>query len=459
MNYNKKKITEDNTNKIILGLFLLIFFILVFLLNRLYPIHSDDWMYSFIFNETPPKRIESILDIFVSQYNHYLYWGGRNVVHFIDQLLLLLNPIIREIINSIAYIFFAFIIYRIANNGRPTNPYLFLFINLLIWLLTPVFPQTVIWITGSSNYLWGTLIIIAFLSYYYGFYLNERKYKGILRNILFLLFGVIAGWTNENSAIALIFILFNILLYFKIRKIKIPLWATYGFIGVCIGCIIMLLAPGNFIRSKDTHAAFNLTDKPFMDVLEYKARNIYWIYKYVNSIGILIVIYACFTFLFFCQNKDSRNYKAWFGSLLFFTAAHVSAFAMIGSPIFPLRATFCLSSFMIISICILYANISLSNLTLKTGNILILIGGTTIFVFTYIERYQVLSSLSDRYQQRELYIEDQKKIGNKDIILKESPIILPAEFDFEDISGDPISWRNSICADYYKLNSIKRIDP
>lgn len=221
----------------------------------------------------------------------------------------------------------------------------------------------------------------------------------------------------------------------------------------------MLLAPGNFIRSKDTHAAFNLTDKPFLEVLQYKARNIYWIYKYVNSIGILIVIYACFTFFFFCQHKDSRNYKAWFGSLLFFTAAHISAFAMIGSPIFPLRATFFLSGFMIISIGILYANININNLPLKIGNILILIGGTIIFVFTYSERYKVLTFLSDRYNKRELYIEQQKEIGNKDILLKESPIILPAEFDFEDISDDPLSWRNSMCADYYKLNSIKRISP
>lgn len=456
---NKTEIKENNIKKIILGLFFIIFFILIYLLNRLYPIHSDDWMYSFIFNEDPPKRIANILDIIVSQYNHYLYWGGRNIVHFIDQLLLLLSPTIREILNSLAYIIFAFVIYRIANKGRKTNPYLFLVVNLLVWLLTPVFPQTVIWITGSSNYLWGTLIILVFVSYYYSFYTKEKSKNSILKNILFLLGGVIAGWTNENSAIALIFILCILLFYFKIRKIKIPQWTIYGLIGVCIGCAVMLLAPGNFIRSKDTHAAFNLIDKPFLEILRYKARNVYWIYKYVNSIGILILIYVCLNFIFFCQNKDNRNYTAWFGSLLFFTAAHISALAMIGSPIFPLRAAFCLSSFMIVSIGILYANVNLHNVAIKTINILILIALTIIFAFTYSERYQILQSLADRYEVRELYIEAQKEIGNKDIVLEESPIVLPAEFDFEDISDDTISWRNSICADYYQLNSIKRINP
>ena len=459
MDNNKAGIKDNNIKKIILGLFLIIFFVLVFVLNRLYPIHSDDWMYSFIFNEDPPKRIANVVDIIVSQYNHYLYWGGRNIVHFIDQILLLLSPVTREIINSLAYITFSFVIYRIANKGNKTNPYLFLVVNLLIWILTPVFPQTVIWITGSSNYLWGTLIILAFVSYYYSFYINEKSANSILKNMLFLLGGIIAGWTNENSVIALIFILFTLFLYFKIRKIKIPQWTVYGFVGVCIGCAVMLLAPGNFIRSKDTHAAFNLIDKPFLDVLHFKARNVYWIYKYVNSIGILILIYACLNFIFFCQHKDSRNYTAWFGSLLFFAAAHISALAMIGSPIFPLRAAFCLSSFMIVSICILYANVKLNNMAMKIINILILTTLTTIFVFTYSERYKVLNSLADRYEKRESYIEKQKETGNKDIVLEELPIILPAEFDFEDISDDPFSWRNSICADYYQLNSIKRINP
>lgn len=459
MDNNKTGIKENNIKKIILGLFLIIFFVLVFLLNKLYPIHSDDWMYSFIFNEDPPKRIANISDIIVSQYNHYLYWGGRNIVHFIDQLLLLLSPITREILNSLAYIIFTFVIYRIANKGNKTNPYLFLVVNLLVWILTPVFPQTIIWITGSSNYLWGTLIILAFVSYYYSFYIKEKSANSILKNILFLLGGTIAGWTNENSVIALIFMLFILFLYFKIRKIKIPQWTVYGFVGVCIGCAVMLLAPGNFIRSKDTHAAFNLIDKPFLEVLHYKARNVYWIYKYVNSIGILILVYTCLNFIFFCQNKDSRNYTAWFGSLLFFAAAHISALAMIGSPIFPLRAAFCLSSFMIVSICILYANVKLNNLAMKIINLLSLTALTTIFVFTYSERYKTLDSLADKYEQRELYIEEQKETGNKDIVLEESPIILPAEFDFEDISDDPSSWRNSICADYYQLNSIKRINP
>lgn len=456
---NKRRIKENSTKKIFLGLFFTVFFILVFILNQLYPIHSDDWMYSFIFNENPPKRIDSISDIILSQYNHYLYWGGRNIVHFIDQFLLMLSPVIREILNSLAYITFSFIIYKIANKGKPTNPHLFLLINLLLWLLIPVFPQTVIWITGSSNYLWGTLIIVAFLSFYYSFYLNGKINNGVVRSVLFFFGGIIAGWTNENSVIALIFILFTLILFLKIRKIKIPKWVISGFIGVCIGCLIMLLAPGNFLRSKDTYAAFNLTDKSFIEVVRFKARNIYWIYKYVHSIGILIVIYGCSTFFFFAQNKNSRNYKVWAGSLLFFMAAHVSALAMIVSPIFPLRAAFFLASFMIISICILYANINMNNMISKIGNTLLLIGGVAIFALTYSERFQVLSSLYDRYEKREAYIEDQKEKGNNDIVLIESPIILPGEFDFEDISDKPLSWRNSMCADYYNLNSIKRVDP
>jgi len=72
--------------------------------------------------------------------------------------------------------------------------------------------------------------------------------------------------------------------------------------------------------------------------------------------------------------------------------------------------------------------------------------------------YNPLKYLRDRYKVREQYIESQKGKGIKDIVLKESPIIMPGQFDFEDITADELSWRNRICADYYKVNSIKRIE-
>lgn len=441
------------------GIIFFVFFLLIFLLNRMYPIHSDDWMYSFVFNENPARFIHNIRDVFVSQYNHYLYWGGRNVVHFIDQILLMIPALTREIINSLAFVLFILAIYKIANCGKALAPMLFLFIGAVLWLGLPTFPQTVVWITGSSNYLWGSLIVLSFLYNYYRFYITEKSKDTRLRALWMFLFGIIAGWTNENVSIALLFIIFSLLIYFSIRKIKVPLWFAAGLFGVGIGCAIMLAAPGNFIRSHDTHVSLNLDTKSLVEVLRFKARNIYLIYRYIPAVSALIAAYVVSVLIYWFVNKDNRNEKVLFGSVLFFIAAHISALAMIASPIFPVRASFCMHAFMIVAISILYGDLKFETRGTKIVNSLFLIAlliwsGSTY----YCMYYNPLKYLRDRYKVREQYIKSQKDRGIKDIVLKESPIIMPGQFDFEDITADELSWRNRICADYYEVNSIKRIE-
>lgn len=449
---------KDGVSKLFLGLLFAIFFLLVFLLNRMYPLHSDDWMYSFVFNEKPARFVKGIGDIIQSQYSHYLYWGGRNIVHFIDQLLLLFTPIVKELLNSLAYIVFAYLIYKIANGKKSHSPVLFLFINLILWLCLPTFPQTVIWITGSANYLWGALIAIGFVLPYCNYIFSEDSSDSVSKGIFFVIGGVLAGWTTENTALGLLFIIFVFILYLKLKKVRIPQWMIWGFVGACVGCVIMLTAPGNYIRSKDTHAAFNLTDKPMVDVLWYKARNIYLIYKYTPSVWILISSYVCLFVSYYLLTKKSKDYKVIFVSLVFFIAAQVSAFVMIASPIFPVRASFCTHVFMIVSVAILYANIIREGKLTQTINIVFLAVLVVLFTQTYRSRYTVIASLDERYKLRELYINQQKELGYKDIIIEEPEILLPGEFDFEDISGNADSWRNGICADFYELNSIKRIN-
>lgn len=450
--------SKKSTRQWIFRVLFLVFFILIFLLNRMYPVHSDDWMYSFVFNEEPTRFIHNIGDIFVSQYNHYLYWGGRNVVHFIDQFLLLIPELPREIINSLGFMAFILVIYKMANQNNSLSPRLFLFVGSLLWLGLPTFPQTVIWITGSSNYLWGTLIVLFFLYNYYSFYITEKAKDSKIRALCVFIFGIVAGWTNENLSIALIFILFSLLLYCIIRKIKIPLWFAAGVLGVGIGCGIMLAAPGNFIRSHDTHVALNLDNKALSEVLWFKARNIYLIYKYIPTVFGLILAYLVSVLLYWYGNKQTRNLKILSASILFFIAAHISALAMIVSPIFPVRASFCMHAFMIVAIALLYGDFHFSTKLQKVLNISILSLLCISVGFTYYSIYKPLSYLCDRYKFREQYIESEKSKGIKDIILYEPAIILPGKFDFEDITADQYAWRNSVCADYYQVHSIKRID-
>lgn len=45
----------------------------MFTLNFLIPLFADDYNYSFMWDKS--KRIESLADVFKSQYLHYFHWG------------------------------------------------------------------------------------------------------------------------------------------------------------------------------------------------------------------------------------------------------------------------------------------------------------------------------------------------------------------------------------------------
>ena len=177
--YKKLEIylSREKSLKSIFFILVVIFFALILLLNLIYPLYADDWAYAFIYGSKTPQKIKGLSDIIDSQYYHYFRHGGRTIVHIIAQLLLLTKGYWADIINSVAYIIFAYLIYKICNINRKINPSLFFFINILIWFFQPGFAQSVLWITGSANYLWGTLIITAFIYFFCLSFLKEN-YKG-----------------------------------------------------------------------------------------------------------------------------------------------------------------------------------------------------------------------------------------------------------------------------------------
>ena len=171
MNNVSSFLSRKGVQKILLYLAVTLFFGLVYILNILFPLQADDWGYSFIVDaaNNSTVRVCSIFDIFVSQYNHYFEWGGRSVVHFIAQFLLFIDIRIAKLLNSFVYIGLFFMIYAIINKGKKPNAGLFIFLNIIMWLIQPAFSIVILWLTGSANYLWGALLLILFIYPYYLF--------------------------------------------------------------------------------------------------------------------------------------------------------------------------------------------------------------------------------------------------------------------------------------------------
>ena len=232
------------------GLILLVLAV-IYHLNVLFPVFADDIGFTFVseIGKGLTRKVSNIYDIFETQYSQYHVWGGRCVVHFILQSLLLLGDGVANVLNSIAYLALSLLIYVFINKGNEVKPLLFLLINMVLVFTLPTFSETVLWITGSVNYTWGTLIILFFIYPFYTYFLNGKVNNSWIRSIGMFFAGIIAGWTNENTAFSMILMIIALLVYLKITKKEIPVWIITGLIGACIGYLIMILAPGNYIRS------------------------------------------------------------------------------------------------------------------------------------------------------------------------------------------------------------------
>ncbi len=434
-----------------------IVFLAIYYLNVLYPIFGDDWAYTFVWTrETEtPARISSLMDILISQYNHYMLWGGRSVVHAIDQLLLWGGETVHNLLNSLMFVLYLFIIYRISNIGNNSNVILLIITIMVLWYLHPVFSQTVLWITGSANYLWGTTIVLLFIYPYYAYYRGKEITDSVFKYIIFFAAGIIAGWTLENVGIAMLFVLVSILFLLRLEKQRIPVWAISGLIGGTIGFLILILAPGNYVRLDSIYESEALVGLSKWEVIKVGFPNMWIVYRKALLIPSLVYAVLCIIYLKF--NASESKIKVFRSSMVFFIASYLAYFSMLASPQFPLRATFGLVSLFIIAITLLYANIKINHRYFNYINAALVVVFFVFFCGNVRKNLKYLNYISDLWHRRELYVEEQKKKNNMDITFVER-IKYNKKFEIVEFSGDPDFWYNKMYAYYFGVKSVKTIE-
>lgn len=445
-------ISRTQTQRIFLFILFFSFGGLILSLNILYPIYGDDWRYSFISDSSLSVRVSSLSDSIHSQSKHYFGHGGRSIVHIIAESLLQLDRYWMDIFNSISYLALVYIIYKIANLNNKINASLFFFINILIWFFQPAFGQTLLWITGSANYLWGTLIIISFLYFYCNAFILNSIDDSILRRIIFLIFGIIAGWTNENSVIGMIFIILSIILCLKLKKTRIPKWMIYGLIGTIIGFIIMIIAPGNFVRfDKATTSNFLLKD---YKLIYYYTRMLPVLAEFYKNILPLVLIHILVLINYIHLNKK-QNKTIISLSLIFCIAGVISDLVMIASPEFSLRVLFAPIIFYIIAIGLIYSNIRIESLYFATIRNTLIFFSIIYLIPLYIQGYKDVSNFNRIMNDRESTIKKQENKANFEFISYERFTPKTKFTMMYDMSPDRNEWDNMCYSKYHNIKSFK----
>ena len=250
------------------GILILISAAVMYVTHRAVPFMMDDLWYSTMLSDETP--ITSFADIITSQIWHYNNWGGRSMTHGILQITLLLGEHAADILNVVMTLLLSFVICVMARNR--TLPAFWAAMAMLLGL-NANFKMSMFWQAGAANYLYITVFILIFA----WCYLRELPESGVLVpgkrtpeperkplgkdeavpapkhlwgiTLWIIPLGILAGWSNENMGPAVWLLSLAVILLSVKEKRRLFPWMVLGNISCLAGSILVVAAPGNFVRS------------------------------------------------------------------------------------------------------------------------------------------------------------------------------------------------------------------
>lgn len=240
---------EKFFNRLTTAAVIILIFAIIFELNRLMPLHRDDYDYSMIWGTS--EHIKSPADIFESMRQHYFLHGGRMVTVFCLDLFLWLGKFPFDVANALIFTALIVLIYIHARRELKIDEAgILAVVGLLAWLSLPHFGEVAVWKSGSTVYLWSAVIVAIFLLPYNLALARTKTFDNkIFLPVMFLL-GILAGCSVENLAVTVTIFSGAIIFYCSREKI-LSSWMLSGFFGNILGLVIIIAAPGNYVRYDD----------------------------------------------------------------------------------------------------------------------------------------------------------------------------------------------------------------
>lgn len=303
-------------------------FLAMLALNCLTPYVADD--YTFSFSYATGERLTGLWDVLQSQWYHYFHWSGRFIIKCLAQFFTVLPKGVFNLLNAAVYAGLGLVLHRLAQGQRQRfAPVVLALIYLSLWMVSPVFGQTNLWMCGSFNYLWATFFCMAALIPY-ALYLNRAFSARRWLAPVCLLAGLVAGWASENTSAGLLVALVLCVGFFLWRDKKAPLWAWLGLLGALAGFALLILAPGNYQRqdaAADPRGPLTILAVRFLTALD----------KLVSGGGLVLLVLFAALFCLLALQKPKASGLLW--PLVLFAAALGANFAMILSPVYYDRST------------------------------------------------------------------------------------------------------------------------
>ena len=450
---------NNKRKKLIFLMIIISVFGFMYILNSKTMLVSDDFPYHFIFEREPSentKLITNPLEIFGSMATHWQIWGGRVSVHALLQFVFMIGNDFFNIVNSLMFVLLGLLIYKHINNTKEIKLSWLVTIYATIFLFVPQPASTIMWKSGSANYLWSSVLILSMTLILKNYYENGKRKDNILNMILLFLFGLIIGCTNENTGCALIIVEILFLISYKIKYKHIPKWGITTLIGTIIGYTFLVSSPGNFKRTDIMYPHISYSIENLFD---YTLKITRLSYTYLKELIIALVITSIFLY------KDKDNIKDIIKNhciqLIFFILAFISIYSLVISPAYPERCWMFSFVYLTIVIGINLTKIKLKNNYINKIVIVLMIIISLGSISEYSKAYYYIGETHDEVNKQIKEIEKQKAAGKKNIRVHGIAQPEGRYNAFESngyLNADPDNWVNVWIAEYYGVDTIKAID-
>lgn len=217
-------------------IFLALVTLVIAILTCHLPLLSDDYFYLYVTTKVGldyDRPIQNFSDFLESQYNHFLYVNGRAFVHFFYQFIdTFIGKWLFNLLNPLFFLTYVLLTAHYAV-GRRSLPTVVMTVSLI--MIMPIFSAFFLWMAGSMNYSWTTVIVLIFL-----FRFDRCENRRIdLSSWKTLLFSFIVGSMHEGITVPIAVGFMAVLLprCWKLRYTE-RLWMLVAF---TIGAIICTL--------------------------------------------------------------------------------------------------------------------------------------------------------------------------------------------------------------------------
>ncbi len=448
----------EKHRKQIFWLILAAAFITIFIYNFLTPYLSDDYFYA-----CEVRQAESFWDLIKQQYGEYLSNSGRVVGQFNVRMSLVFDKQVFNLVNSGMFVILVLLMYANIRRKKKYDIFVLLLIITFLWKFAVDFGQTMLWICGACNYLWGSVFILGFISFYRYFLNHPEKirHKVLLAAGTFF-FGVLAGWCNENTSGGGLLLVIMFALNFWWMEKKRGGKGLHGFmitgvLGMCCGILGMISAPGVRNRSQV------MSDGEYTGIVGLLSRN-YKITLNVRELFFPVILIMVIVLVLLVLQKKLYSFKQIRSNetILFLIGAAATSYALALAPTPMNRAFFGAGIFLLIGCIQGIVDVTDHELFIRTAKYSLVSILCVWLFFTYVDNLVNLARIYREENERITLIMEEKADPSSDgvvVIPKfreafKNPYSVAHDSDMEEYGG---YWINLFYETYYGVDNIKAI--